>query len=188
MVESDKEYSLYWIRYDTHTDIHTEGYVGVSCEPNKRFKEHKRNKNNPRVSHAIKKGASMELICSGLTREEVLELEKELRPTDKIGWNLIAGGGMPPSQSGRTFIGTPRTQEQKDHQSKVMTGRPSSLKGKVGHAKGCGTKVCEYRGMEFSSLTEAANHFGVSVSAVSLYRKRRIEGRRTNQTSKRWTY
>ena len=46
-------------------------------------------------------------------------------------------------------------------------------RGKVGSMTGLGTKECVYKGLKFSSMTEAAEHFGVSISAVSLYVKRK---------------
>ena len=46
-------------------------------------------------------------------------------------------------------------------------GRVVWNKGKKGAGLGCGTKECYYKGMYFTSRTEAAKHFGVGVSAVS---------------------
>jgi predicted GIY-YIG superfamily endonuclease len=35
-------YSVYWIHYPEHKNIQTDGYVGISKNPTRRFNEHKR--------------------------------------------------------------------------------------------------------------------------------------------------
>ena len=45
-------------------------------------------------------------------------------------------------------------------------------KGILGANEGCGTKPCVYKGVEYNSLTEAAEANGVTISAVSQYIKR----------------
>jgi predicted GIY-YIG superfamily endonuclease len=88
---------LYWIKRNTHTDIFTEGYVGVSAYPMRRFlKEHSKSK--ARVGKAIRKysDVQMTIVDSYETLEEALKREEELRPTEYIGWNIIPGGSVPP--------------------------------------------------------------------------------------------
>ena len=46
-------------------------------------------------------------------------------------------------------------------------------RGLVGSMTGIGTKPCAYKGLDFTSMTEAAEHFGVTISAVSLYVSRK---------------
>ncbi len=179
-------YSIYWIRYNNHTDILSEGYVGVSTNTHERWMTHKRGNGNPIVCNAIKKGAVMEVIQTNLTKEEVCDKERILRPTENIGWNLAPGGGVPPSQKSTKKPGIPRTKEQKEHHSRVMKGRTSPHKGKKGHSKGCGTKECEFRGLTFKSRTEAAEFFDVTVSAVTMYNKRREQNKPIRTTSNRW--
>tara|TARA_B100000085_G_scaffold164549_1_gene149596 strand:+ start:2648 stop:3175 length:528 start_codon:yes stop_codon:yes gene_type:complete len=166
-------YSLYWIHYPEHTDPYRQGYIGLTYRPEVRFAEHKSGK----LKSRIEKGAFMDILKSDLTLEQVKSLEEHYRPKDFIGWNITSGGQVPPSHKGKDFSntknalkGVQRTESQKkasEKHSTTMTGRDPWNKGVKGAGKGLGTKSCVYRGLQFNSRTEAANHFGVSVSAVS---------------------
>ena len=68
--------------------------------------------------------------------------------------------------------GKVHTAEQNRQHSEKMkeqyrNGRVVWNKGIKGAGKGQGVKSCVYRGKTFSSMTEAANHYNVSISAVS---------------------
>ena len=173
-------YSVYWIKYKEHTDPHSEGYIGVSKEPLRRFKEHKNSKDNNKIKSAIKNGADIEILFNNLSITEALELEKSYRPKELIGWNLCEGGQLPPSKKGYKYkegkqilVGEHRTIFQKDSakkHSERMKGNVPWNKGKNGF-KGP-IKSCVYKGINFNSRTEAAKYFGVSVSAVTLWIKK----------------
>lgn len=93
---------LYWIHYPEHTDPFTEGYVGISCKPKVRFNYHS-NENcsdNSILFRAICKGAKQTILAEFTTNEEALQEEIRYRPSEKIGWNIIAGGISPPSRRG----------------------------------------------------------------------------------------
>jgi hypothetical protein len=80
-----------------------QGYVGISVEPNVRWSEHARRKENPILSRAIKKhGKDLKyrILSSHDTPEEALWEELTLRPLPRIGWNIARGGGMPPNMGG----------------------------------------------------------------------------------------
>lgn len=98
-------YCVYWIREQSHTDIMTQGYIGVSGNVDGRFASHKGmwSGTNAHLRHAIKKYGWGNLIKSVLfyaNKEYCLNIERKLRPAEKIGWNLTIGGGMPPTLSG----------------------------------------------------------------------------------------
>jgi group I intron endonuclease len=96
--------SVYWIRCHDHTNITSQGYVGVSNNASKRFLDHKRSKQNPHLSYAIQKYGWDNLIKSEIlvsTQEYCLDIERKLRPTNNIGWNIVMGGGLPPSTKGK---------------------------------------------------------------------------------------
>lgn len=90
---------VYWIRHKDHTDKNTEGYIGVSSNPARRWREHLRDANggyhpNNYLSNALIKYADdlvWDIIFGG-TLDQCYEFEKELRPEASIGWNLMAGG------------------------------------------------------------------------------------------------
>jgi hypothetical protein len=56
-----------------------------------------------------------------------LDIEKKLRPVDFIGWNQIAGGGMPPKAKKGMGKGRKLSQETKDKISKAGKGRTFSM-------------------------------------------------------------
>lgn len=93
---------LYWIHYDQHSDPFSEGYIGISSQPNTRFRYHsnKNTSDNSILFRAICKGAKQTILCEYNTPEEALQAEIKYRPTEKIGWNIIPGGISPPSRKG----------------------------------------------------------------------------------------
>lgn len=96
---------VYWIREASHTDIMSQGYIGVSGNVQKRFAAHQNMENgtNAHLRHAIKKHGWDNMVKSVLLmadKDYCLDIERKLRPTDKIGWNLTVGGGYPPVLSG----------------------------------------------------------------------------------------
>ena len=99
-------YSIYWIRYDHHSDPLTEGYIGVSKYPDRRMKYHgdPKSQNNEILYRALSKGAQQEVLFTYDIKEDAYAKEVEMRPTAKIGWNIIPGGdSTPPVQWGNTF-------------------------------------------------------------------------------------
>lgn len=143
-----KMHYVYWIRGIEHTDINTEGYVGISNQPFRRLKAHTtdtalvgsrlvRERVNQQGIHSIEHSVIAE--CVDLTQAQVLEAT--LRPVANIGWNIKKGGGTSPDCSGRTH--TPETKE-KIRQSNLIT-------------KGSRTYVSPFKGMtdRFSEDTKA---------------------------------
>lgn len=95
---------LYWVHYSTHNDPFREGYVGITNNPTARINYHKSLKcsDNPILYRALLKGAKLSILSCFLTRESALLAESAYRPNKCIGWNIIPGGGAPPSQLGRS--------------------------------------------------------------------------------------
>ena len=96
---------VYWIREQSHTDLMTQGYIGVSGNVAQRFASHRNMEKgtNTHLRRAIQKYGWDNMIASVLLvadKDYCLEMERKLRPADKIGWNLTAGGGCPPVMSG----------------------------------------------------------------------------------------
>jgi predicted GIY-YIG superfamily endonuclease len=91
---------VYWIRHKNHTDIMTEGYVGISNNFENRLKFHKEKNKNKKLRNAMTKYGNdivTDIVYEFHDKEEALRKEYELRPSEFIGWNLAPGGGMPPS-------------------------------------------------------------------------------------------
>lgn len=94
---------IYWIHKDKNEDYLKDGYIGISVNLTNRLKMHKSKPCNIHFKNAINKygwdNLIKEIIFEG-TEEEVKVFEEYLRPTEQIGWNLVCGGGMPPSHKG----------------------------------------------------------------------------------------
>jgi group I intron endonuclease len=103
--------SVYWIRCADHTDLMTQGYVGVSKDASARFEQHFKRGQNRHLKFAIKKYGWDNLVKTQIliSKEDYcLDIERKLRPADGIGWNIVSGGGKPPLAVGNKFkLGIP---------------------------------------------------------------------------------
>ena len=126
---------VYWIRAPHHCDIASEGYIGVSKNAKNRWSyghkwAHSKGRHeNPLLSNAISKYGWDALIKTVLvvsTEDYCYDLERKLRSSEKIGWNLAVGGHKPP-------ISKPRGP---DYVSPIKgVPRPTPwLIGRAGHA------------------------------------------------------
>ena len=110
----DKVCWLYWIHRKAHTDIFTEGYVGVSTNVESRFSAHKYALMGKSCVYRSEFRQAMEeddLIFNVVLKSSVgycLELESLLRPAWAVGWNISPGGG---SNISRPKHGLYRTKE-----------------------------------------------------------------------------
>lgn len=91
---------VYWIHLPEHTDVFSEGYVGITSKTTaERFKSHikeskRRDRKKYRIHNVIAKYSELLvvdtlLVCSD---DYAIEVEAKLRPSPKIGWNTVAGG------------------------------------------------------------------------------------------------
>ena len=97
----EAEAYLYWIHTKEHVDMFTEGYIGVSTAPYKRFQAHRSTLRNPiRAKDEYKEdfittfnrvGLIMSVIDCGEIKD-VLYKEYQLRPNENVGWNIAVGG------------------------------------------------------------------------------------------------
>lgn len=95
-------YSVYWIRKIEHTNPLCEGYIGITNNLHRRLQEHKRTQKSI-VYNALNSidNIQIDVLHTVDTALDALEYEKMYRPSERIGWNICAGGGMPPSAEGR---------------------------------------------------------------------------------------
>jgi predicted GIY-YIG superfamily endonuclease len=120
--ERGKTYYVYWIKCVEHSDIFSEGYVGISCNPKERMRAHKKNKKDSPLRNAILKygwdNLTKVIINSELSLEEALTLERKFRPAERIGWNLQTGGfiGVEPE-----WYKIPSNREQHSNATSVNT-------------------------------------------------------------------
>ncbi len=89
---------VYWIRLPEHTDMFSQGYIGVTRNPlQRRFNEHIKKAtlgHNGLFSRAIRKYKEKLIISTVLigSEEYCYEVEERLRPSSYIGWNTARGG------------------------------------------------------------------------------------------------
>lgn len=86
---------VYWIREKDHSDIYTQGYVGITKKVLKeRVREHKKNKKNSIVAGKLRQHKDLvwTVVHEVNTLEEALAIEASYRPSQNIGWNLQKGG------------------------------------------------------------------------------------------------
>jgi predicted GIY-YIG superfamily endonuclease len=94
--KSDETYYLYWICRECHTDITKEGYIGITKNPDTRFRSHcvaAKKDNRSVIARALNKYKDIEykILCIG-DREYIIDLEYKLRPKESVGWNIAIGG------------------------------------------------------------------------------------------------
>jgi hypothetical protein len=140
---------LYWIHLPEHTDCKTEGYIGVSNNPKKRFYDHNnasknRNDKNPHFGRVLKKHKDkiIQTILLNDTEENCYKQEEILRPEKNIGWNANKGGIKPPSKLGwkpseetlrkrsASLKGIPRDEIWRKNLSEAKTGNKNGMYGK----------------------------------------------------------
>jgi hypothetical protein len=141
---------VYWIRAAHHSDVTSDGYVGVSRNANKRWAyghkwAHAKGRHeNPRLSNAITKHGWENLVKTLLVVAEesyCYDLEQKLRPSEGIGWNLAIGGFKPPvsKSRGENYVsplkGVPRPTPWLVGTSKPMPENFGSIGGKAGKGR-----------------------------------------------------
>lgn len=114
---------VYWLYNETCSVPENDGYVGVSINPDKRLKSHRRSK-------AFVPGFQMEILFKGTSTECVLK-EIGYRPLPGIGWNTYSGGkaGRKPHPSSvekmrRNITGLKRKPETCEAISRYQRNRP----------------------------------------------------------------
>ena len=103
--------SVYWIHHPDHTDMFSQGYIGVSKNAERRWEEHLKKSENRHFRFAINKYGWENLVKEQILIAEedyCLDIERKLRPAVDIGWNIAIGGGKPPVAYGnKTRLGVP---------------------------------------------------------------------------------
>lgn len=123
-------YTLYWLRLSEHTDIKTEGYVGITSKCAKtRFNRHcsLAQKNSQFSVHkAIRKYGEGNIIVETIcvtSGEHARWLEKRLRPEPFIGWNMQRGGiGNPYLTDEQRVLSVRKANKTKTERRSVHSG------------------------------------------------------------------
>lgn len=104
-MQHNKTAILYWLHLKEHTDVFTQGYVGVTTRLiDVRFKEHCSRFNNSYNQYNPLHLAFAEYGIENIVKtrlcvcdvKQAYELEKVFRPFEYMGWNTVEGGKLSP--------------------------------------------------------------------------------------------
>ena len=142
--------SVYWIKAPHHSDMFSEGYIGVSKNAENRWKyghhwAFKQGRHdNPILVNAVNKygwDSLVKQVVLVADEEYCYDIESKLRPSESIGWNINVGGTKPPisKSRGEDYIsplkGVPRPTPWLIGKSKPMPENFGSLGGKAGKGR-----------------------------------------------------
>jgi len=123
------------------------GYIGITKNLDRRWRQHNKPSSRSHVSNAIRK--YNDIIFTGITegsREEMARFEEYLRPRKDIGWNIDCGGRIAPDRTGHiisqetrkkmsnSHIGRKVSQETRNKISKAQKGIPRGKNPKISKA------------------------------------------------------
>lgn len=160
-IDLDKPATVYWIRFPSHTDPFTQGYIGFTTQKiEARFRRHvqaatARRSGSPMLCRILRRRGFENVMVESLLvapASYCLEIENKLRPTPHIGWNLCAGGGA-------NALGIKRSESTKAKLQAAKVGRPRSeeTKAKLREAlKGNKCAAGSVRTAEFRAAARAA--------------------------------
>lgn len=158
-------HTIYWLRHKNHTDLMSEGYVGVSSNLKERLRQHFKNATNGYhsdkiLSKAIVKYSKDEIVCDILIygeKEYCYQTEKLIRPKSFIGWNTKEGGYHTPNWN-------PKGNKLPRH---IVEKQQNILKTKRqnGEIVGNQRKVL-VNGVVYNSIKAARENFGISISQM----------------------
>ena len=150
---------VYWIKNKEHTDIMTQGYIGITSTEGRgnriwgHFNKLKHKSHpNPHLQNAynLDKNLEVEIVFEG-SEEDCIAKEVELRPSKEIGWNMLEGGGNPPNHKDKHWY-------TNGERSVLSNKRPPGFKpGRVvlkGEKHGHYGKPKKYKTVQIHSFAE----------------------------------
>ena len=125
---------VYWIHLPEQQDVTTQGYVGVAMNFEQRMFAHKSCAKTGKEQTLYK--AIRKYGWENLTKEIILiadekyclEIEKKLRPNERIAWNIAKGGA---EIVGINLKGKKQSEQHLANRRKALIGRVSGFAGKT---------------------------------------------------------
>lgn len=144
---------VYWIHHPDHTDVFSQGYVGVSNNAERRWKYHKGSATNLHLKNAVKKYGWDKLIKEVILISDktyCFEVESKLRNLKDIGWNIAVGGSTPP---GYKMCGDDHPARWPQNIGRYKGGNnPTAIKVKVnGVVYDCVKEFAKANGLNYST-------------------------------------
>jgi len=170
---------VYWIRRSIHTDIKTEGYVGISNNPEKRWRDHGRKNNNTNLGKALEKYDDIvyEIVEKLDGVDEAKAVERSLRPDIFIGWNIVMGGGggmmteeikkkIGKANKGRVHSEESRRNMSVGQQKRALPSEETKKKTRETLKNGKGCKPILIDGVMYPSRNAAIEVYGGSIKSM----------------------
>ena len=164
-MQDNRPRQIYWLRHKSHNDFFTQGYIGVSVNPNERYRHHIKNAlgnyhSDKVLSKAIKKYGKdqlqMDILLIG-NEKYCYSTEKQFRPNGFIGWNMREGGYHTPNPYPK---GTKKPKWIKDKAIATI-----KLKRDAGIKMGKDRKVL-INGIIFNTVKTAREAYNISSSQM----------------------
>lgn len=151
--EQTGECHLYHLCREAHVGDFTKGYIGISKDTTTRWERHKGGYSGSKiVNNAYKKHNDIvETIILTSSVEACKYMEFMLRPEPRMGWNIAAGGGLPPNLAGKVM-----SEEQKSKIG-ISNGGSNNYKWKG---------YWQVDGVCYESMTKAAKAIGCCKKSV----------------------
>jgi hypothetical protein len=143
---------VYWIRLPEHTDIYTQGYVGITIQYDVRMRQHSRELHEANIYGW--ENLEKSIVAEFGSEQDARVYERVLRDKDSIGWNKATGGGG-------GFTGHRDSDETKKKKSDAKKGVKFS-------AKHCAGISAARMGIKFSDEHRAnisAGGIGIALGA-----------------------
>lgn len=174
---------IYWIRHKDHTDLLTQGYIGVTKNLKERLRHHFKNAkggyhSDKSLSKAIVKYGEQNIQADLIlisNNQYCYEIEQKLRPKPFIGWNMREGGYHTPNPFPKGSK-MPKWITEKAQETKK---RISEEKRKEWYAKAKETLAVNYGGYHpanrevivnnvlYPSIKDAREAFGISKTQMT---------------------
>ena len=160
--------SLYWIRHKDHTDMFSQGYVGVSKNTEARWFRHSRYSDNQHLKAAIKKYGWDNLVKEVVVIGEgtyCYDLEAKIRPIKQIGWNIAEGGAKPPTAQyrGDDYVSPLKGVSR---QTPWLVGRVRTAKERKNMSE-CRKVKVKFENVVYSSFEDLAEHLDIKDSTLT---------------------
>jgi predicted GIY-YIG superfamily endonuclease len=161
-------FNVYWIHHKDHTDMFSQGYVGVTNNVKRRWFRHSRYSENQHLKNAIRKYGWDNLIKEVIivaNKSYCYAMETKLRPEDQIGWNISAGGSQPPvaKPRGENYVSPLKG---KTRPTPWMTGRKKSAETRRKLSEQRKIKV-KYLDVIYDSFEDLADFIGIKYSTLT---------------------
>lgn len=148
---------VYWIKYKWHTDLTSQGYIGISFNPSLRLISHRKFSKKIKGQHplynALKNPSDtveMITLCAG-SRFYCFEMESRLRPNPNIGWNVLAGGYDTTGGRLKFDYSDQRVRERISHSVKLAYLKDPTLVERCGKRNAGKTLTAEHKAKISSS-------------------------------------